>query len=134
MKKFIGHVSVLIVGFSNSAVAFDNKQLIALNNSDIAGTCWKYSYSGGVVKHKFNSNGTYERISTVNAQGSSNAGVIIFKGNWKISSNEIWENITYTSLNGSGGNSYDKSWSQSFVVRNGQLVSEGRYVFTLGCN
>jgi hypothetical protein len=48
MKKIIGHVSVFIVSFSGSAGAFDNEQLTALNNSDIAGTCWTTSYSSGI--------------------------------------------------------------------------------------
>ncbi|GBL10596.1 hypothetical protein MSj_02088 [Microcystis aeruginosa Sj] len=60
MKKFIGYASVFIVSFSGSAIAFDNEQLIALNNSDIAVTCWKSSFSSGTVQHKFNSNGTFE--------------------------------------------------------------------------
>ncbi len=55
MKKFIGYASVFIVSFSGSAIAFDNEQLIALNNSDIAVTCWKSSFSSGTVQGQFKS-------------------------------------------------------------------------------
>jgi len=88
MKKIIGHVSVFIVSFSGSAGAFDNEQLIALNNSDIAGNCWKTTFSSGIVQHKFNSNGTYKRTQFNNNPASE----IISTENWRISSScpEDW--------------------------------------------
>ena len=88
MKKFIGYASVFIVSFSGSAIAFDNEQLIALNNSDIAGNCWKTTFSSGIVQHKFNSNGTYKRTQFNNNPASE----IISTENWRISSScpEDW--------------------------------------------
>jgi len=130
MKKFIGYASVFIVSFSGSAIAFDNEQLIALNNSDIAGTCWTTSYSSGIVQRRFNSNGTFEQIQLINNPSSA----VIWRGAWKISSNAIWERVTDTTVAGVTRSAPNSKWEHSFVVRNGRLINSSGYVFTLGCN
>lgn len=132
LKKIVSYASILIIGFSSASasVAFDNEQLIALNDSDVADTCWKTSYSSGIVQHRFNSNGTYERVQYINNPMS----VIIWTGNWEISSNTIWQKVEYVTYGGRTTSSPNNEWEQSFVVRDGQLVGGGTYVYTLGCN
>lgn len=132
LKKIVSYASIFIIGFSSASasVAFGNEQLIALNDSDVADTCWKTSYSSGIVQHTFNSNGTYERVQYIN----NPMRVVIWTGNWEISSNTIWEKVKYVTYEGRTTSSPNNEWEQSFVVRDGKLVGGGTYVYTLGCN
>jgi opacity protein-like surface antigen len=129
MKKMIGYATILMVGLPSSAVAFDTPQLTALKNSDIAGTCWTNTFSRGIVQHKFNSNGTFERTQFNN----NPASVIMWTGNWRISSNEILQKVKDVTFQGRTSSSND-GWKQAFVVRNRQLINSSGYVYTLGCN
>jgi len=138
MKRIIGFAFLFILGVSTSAIAFETRQWIALSESDIAGTCWTKHDSFGVATQMFNSDGTYKSTMYTNAIGSVPATTMIWTGKWRISSDIIElqvGDVTIMSINEySTSRSDNHTWKEVFEIRNGQLVGERTYVYTLGCN